>query len=130
LPLLLSQFDVLPLAQGVCADASMNGNGECSATGASVVGYWCENSLRRALENLVINGIKYGDGNGVQVKVDESHGRVLISVHNSGNRSRLSTMERFLNTCGATAAPRIKRLGHGAAVCEVRGRKPWRQRRR
>lgn len=84
-PLELSQFDVLPLAQAVCADASLGDSAECSATGASVVGYWCENSLRRALENLVVNGIKYGDGNGVQVKIDESHGRVLISVHNSGN---------------------------------------------
>ena len=85
LPLALSQFDVLPLAQAVCADASLSGKFECLATGASVVGYWCENSLRRALENLVVNGIKYGDGNGVQVKIDEAHGRVLISVHNSGN---------------------------------------------
>jgi signal transduction histidine kinase len=85
LPLALSQFDALPLAQAVCADASLSGSADCLATGASVVGYWCENSLRRALENLVVNGIKYGDGNGVQVKIDEAHGRVLISVHNSGN---------------------------------------------
>ncbi|NVM74849.1 signal transduction histidine kinase [Duganella sp. SG902] len=84
LPLDLSEFDVLPLAQSVCADASLNDTAECTVSGGSVVGYWCENSLRRALENLVINGIKYGDGKGVQVKIDEAHGRLLISVHNTG----------------------------------------------
>ena len=85
LPLDLSQFDVLKLAQEVCSDASVAVPGTCTVTGTSVVGYWCESSLRRALENLVINALKYGDGNGVQIKVDEAHGRVLISVHNSGN---------------------------------------------
>lgn len=85
LPLDLSQFDVLELAREVCSDASVAAPDACTVSGSSVTGYWCENSLHRALENLVINAIKYGDGNGVQIKVDEAHGRMLISVHNSGN---------------------------------------------
>ncbi len=85
LPLDLSQFDVLDLARTVCSDASVATPGDCTVSGASVTGYWCEDSLRRALENLVVNAIKYGDGNGVQIKVDEAHGRMLMSVHNSGN---------------------------------------------
>ena len=84
LPLELSEFDVLELAQTVCADVSVNDDAACSVVGSSVTGYWCENSLRRALENLVINGIKYGDGKGVRIKVDQAHGRMLISVHNTG----------------------------------------------
>lgn len=85
LPLDLSQFDVLELAREVCSDAGVAAPGACTVSGDSVTGYWCENSLRRGLENLVVNAIKYGDGNGVQIKVDEAHGRMLISVHNSGN---------------------------------------------
>jgi signal transduction histidine kinase len=85
LPLDLSQFDVLELAQAVCGDAAVSDAAACSVIGNPVVGYWCQNSLRRALENLVINGIKYGDGHGVQIKIDEAHGRMLMSVHNSGN---------------------------------------------
>jgi signal transduction histidine kinase len=81
----LSQFNVLELARQVCSDASIGTPGACTVVGSAVTGYWCENSLRRALENLVINAIKYGDGNGVQIKIDEAHGRMLISVHNSGN---------------------------------------------
>jgi signal transduction histidine kinase len=85
LPLELSEFDVLDLAKSVCSDASVSDTAACSVIGNSVTGYWCENSLRRALENLVINAVKYGDGNGVHIKVDEAHGRMLLSVHNSGN---------------------------------------------
>lgn len=85
LPLDLSQFDVLELAREVCSDAGVAAPGVCTVSGSSVTGYWCEDSLRRALENLVVNAIKYGDGNGVQIKVDEAHGRMLMSVHNSGN---------------------------------------------
>lgn len=85
LPLVLSQFDALELAANVCENASVNDASACSVTGSPVVGYWCENSLRRALENLVINAIKYGDGKGVQIKISETHGRMLMSVHNTGN---------------------------------------------
>ncbi|MYM37462.1 sensor histidine kinase [Duganella sp. FT94W] len=85
LPLELSEFDVLKLANAVCSDASVSNDAACSVIGSSLTGYWCQNSLRRALENLVINAGKYGDGNGVQIKIDEAHGRMLLSVHNSGN---------------------------------------------
>jgi signal transduction histidine kinase len=85
MPLDLSKFDVRDLADTVCADTSVSNDSACRVIGGSVIGYWCEASLRRALENLVINGIKYGDGKGVQIKIDEAHGRMLISVHNSGN---------------------------------------------
>jgi signal transduction histidine kinase len=84
LPLELSQFNALELANTVCSDASVGDAATCSVVGNAVTGYWCENSLRRALENLVINGIKYGDGKGVQIKIDEAHGRLIMSVHNTG----------------------------------------------
>jgi signal transduction histidine kinase len=83
-PLDLTSFDLRALAEQVCADANI-GAGDCSVEGASVPGYWCENSLRRALENLVSNAIKYGDGSGVRIKIDSALDRMLLSVHNDGN---------------------------------------------
>ncbi len=85
LPLSLSSFDALDLAKAVCDDMGADQAGACTVSGTSVVGYWCEKSLRRALENLVANAIKYGDGKGVQIKVSESHGRMLMAVRNTGN---------------------------------------------
>lgn len=85
LPLELSRFDVRQLAREVCSDASVSDAGVCDVIGEPVIGYWCENSLRRALENLVNNAIKYGDGKEVQIKIGQAHGRMLLSVHNTGN---------------------------------------------
>lgn len=35
---------------------------QCAVDGDSVLGWWDERALRRALENLVSNAAKYGDG--------------------------------------------------------------------
>ena len=83
-PLDLSRFDLLELAKQVCADANVS-DGKCSVSGSALVGYWCEKSLRRALENLVANAMKYGDGAEVTIKVDNAHDRMMLSVHNTGN---------------------------------------------
>lgn len=85
LPLALTRFDILDLVTTVCDEANDTQNAGCSVVGGSVVGYWCENSLRRALENLITNAVKYGDGTGISVKIDETHDRMMLSVHNSGN---------------------------------------------
>lgn len=85
LPLALSRFDVLELARTVCAEVNENQAEQCAVSGISVTGYWCENSMRRAIENLITNAAKYGDGAGIHVHVDAAHERMLLSVHNTGN---------------------------------------------
>lgn len=85
LPLALMQFDMLDLAREVSANLEPAQSAACSVDGTSVVGHWCQDSMRRALENLILNGFKYGDGLGVHVQVEETHGRVIVSVHNKGN---------------------------------------------
>lgn len=84
LPLNLSSFDIEELVDEV--------RGACHLPGASVeadaqpvFGYWCQNSMRRALENLVNNAWKYGDPARVNIKATQTHGRLLLSVHNMGN---------------------------------------------
>jgi len=85
LPLVLSRFDIRALAQTVAAEANDTENAGCTVIGESVVGYWCENSVRRALENLITNAVKYGDRTGIEIKIEEAHERMMMSVHNSGN---------------------------------------------
>jgi signal transduction histidine kinase len=85
LPLALTRFDVLDLVRTVCEEANESQHAGCSVSGISVTGYWCENSLRRAVENLITNAVKYGDGAGIHIAINEAHGRMLLSVHNSGS---------------------------------------------
>lgn len=51
----------------------------------SVSGYWCRDALRRALENLINNAVKYGSGNRVQISTRENRECLVLSVRNTGN---------------------------------------------
>ncbi len=52
----------------------------------SCVGTWSKDGIRRLLENLISNAIKYGKvGGPVTVTLDRGAGEVLLSVHNTGN---------------------------------------------
>lgn len=84
LPLRLSSFDILELARKACAQVSETNQAQCVVTGESIHGIWCENSMRRALDNLISNAIKYGDGGTIIINVATWEDRVWISVHNSG----------------------------------------------
>jgi len=86
LALKLSLFDAYELANEVRDQYLESGAGAVAfeAEGASTVGYWCRDALRRALENLVNNAIKYGDGGLVHIGAKEANGRLLLSVRNTG----------------------------------------------
>jgi signal transduction histidine kinase len=84
-PLALAPLDALALAAKVAEHVNDTSSAHCEVSGEPVVGWWNESAMRRALENLTLNAVKYGDGKEVHVKVAQTHGRVIISVHNCGN---------------------------------------------
>ena len=54
--------------------------------GESVDGWWGRDAIKRALENLVGNAVKYGDPDKpIRFKVDATKGRVIMTVHNDGD---------------------------------------------
>jgi signal transduction histidine kinase len=53
--------------------------------GEPVRGWWDEDAIRRSLENLIGNAVKYGANNTpITIRIASYHGRVMLSVHNEG----------------------------------------------
>ena len=81
----LTNFDVLEVVQQVCDESFEIYGSRFEVVGESVVGWWGRDALLRALENLVGNALKYGaKDTPITIKIDHSHGRMLIAVHNEG----------------------------------------------
>ncbi len=84
LPIDPAAFDIRLLARSVCEEFSAQ-HVPILLAGTSVIGYWDFGQLQRALENLVRNAVKYGDGETVTIHTSETLGRLQMSVHNTGN---------------------------------------------
>jgi signal transduction histidine kinase len=96
LPMVLSEFDVIELLHTVAQEFNVASADKIAVLSQPpMVGYWCRNSLHRALENLVTNALKYGDGELVRLKADIMRGRLILSVHNSGNAIAADQRERI-----------------------------------
>nr|WP_315251520.1 HAMP domain-containing sensor histidine kinase [uncultured Duganella sp.] len=86
LPMVVSEFDIQQLLQAVAQEFNVASVAKVEVLGGEpFIGYWCRNSLHRALENLVTNALKYGDGVLVRLQASGVRGRLMLSVHNSGH---------------------------------------------
>src|SRR5690606_18799216 len=48
-------------------------------------GHWCEHSLRRIVENLCGNAVKYGDPHhAIIIILKKDHSQVSLEIHNEG----------------------------------------------
>jgi PAS domain S-box-containing protein len=83
-------------------------------------GLWNAEALRRVLDNLLSNALKYGEpGQPVKVRIRRADGRVLLAVHNSGTIIPVEEQEKlfvpFHRTEGAQATGQ-KGWGIGLAL--------------
>lgn len=84
LTLTLSRFDIQTVAKEVQVDVATQGV-LVQVAGDAVSGCWDRPALRRAIENIVGNAIKYGrPGAPIRVLTEEVHERLVLSVHNEG----------------------------------------------
>lgn len=81
----LSAFDICELVRDVQLDAVSAHGVQVRMTPHSVHGWWDRKALRRAVENMVGNAVKYGaPDTPITIKADEVHERLLLTVHNEG----------------------------------------------
>lgn len=84
LPMTLTSFDIVDLVDDVGISYKQPGGVELETALEPVQGFWCRGSMRRALENLINNASKYGDGTKVSVAAAQTRGRLMLSVRNTG----------------------------------------------
>lgn len=88
--------DMYVVAKEVAQAAQLTSTRPVLVEGESIPGLWDETAIRRALENLVNNAIKYGKGDtNVTILLNEFHGRCLVSVVNAGPPIPVHQQERI-----------------------------------
>lgn len=117
-PLALSRFDMRELAADVARQFGEQGGGPFTVTGDSAAGHWCAPAMRRALENLVANAVKYGAPGEIRIGVATERGRLGLSVHNRGPAIPAERRERIFGYLFRYGGPGT--LGWGIGLPFVR----------
>lgn len=123
LKLHLSSFDIMEVIQEVQEQLAEQCGPRLQVLGVPVSGWWDRDAMKRVLENLLNNALKYGAADAaIRVKVDFSHGRMLLSVHNEGDPIPKEELESIFQVFRrAEAAKESEKRGWGIGLPYVRG---------
>lgn len=103
----IDHFDMLALATELCDQFEAVHGPRFKLLCESVDGHWDRNALKRALENLLGNAVKYGEHDGaITLKVESVHGRMICSVHNTGTPMQAGEMESVFKVFQRAVAAR------------------------
>lgn len=123
LKLKLSHFDIQEIVKEVQAHHTALNGPRFSFEGGSVQGWWSRDAMKRVLENLLGNAVKYGTLNTpIHIKINEEHERLLLSVHNEGPPIPIEEQEIIFQIFKrAQAAKDGNKKGWGVGLPYVRG---------
>jgi signal transduction histidine kinase len=118
-----SNFDIMDLAREVQLEASSMHGPRFQVKGDSVKGWWDREFIKRALDNMIGNAIKYGDvSRPIRIHAIEVHERLILSVHNFGDPIPLEEQESIFQIFRrALSAKEGKKRGWGIGLSFVRG---------
>jgi signal transduction histidine kinase len=124
LTLELSHFDLTTLAQEVAEElATVHGDRFVVHADGLVEGHWSRDGLRRVLENLATNAVKYGEpGTPITFSVHRSEHRAGLRVVNLGKGLTPEAQAAlFTHFQRGTEAERGTQPGWGVGLTVVRG---------
>jgi signal transduction histidine kinase len=124
IPLRLDECDLASMARVVIEElTTMYGDRFALREGIWVRGIWDAEELRRALWNLAINAVKYGDRETpITISVQRSGSGAEISVHNYGSVITPDEQANLFNPFARTQEARTSgRSGWGLGLTLVRG---------
>jgi signal transduction histidine kinase len=85
LRLRLEECDAMEIAREVCEQFTAMHGPRFTLAGEAVKGWWDRQTMKRAIENLVGNALKYGvPDTPIRIGIEEQHGRMMLAVHNEG----------------------------------------------
>ena len=123
LKLHLSSFDIMEVVREVQEQSAEQCGPRLQVLGEPVTGWWDRDAIKRVLENLLSNALKYGAPDAViRIKVDAMHGRMLLTVHNEGDAIPKEELESIFQVFRrAEAAKESEKRGWGIGLPYVRG---------
>lgn len=122
LPLEFKECDLDLIARQVADEANFeHGNRFAVVSCGPCLGYWSESGLRRVLENLTTNAVKYGDpSTPITITIKQSEKSVTFSVHNQGKpippEEQATLFQQFRRTRSAE-----RKAGWGLGLTLVQG---------
>lgn len=118
----ISHFDMLELAREVAEQAAGMHGPRFEVAGPNVIGWWGRDTIKRALENLIGNAVKYGrPGTPIRISIASAYDRVLLGVHNEGEPVPADQLEAIFQVFRrATGAGSGKEPGWGIGLPYVR----------
>jgi signal transduction histidine kinase len=122
LRLRIGEFDILETAKEVCAQFADIHGARFEVIGKMTKGWWDRDALKRAIENLVGNAVKYGAPDmPIRLKIDVVHDRMMLTVHNEGEPIPVEYLESVFQVFRrAAAAKEGNKQGWGIGLPYVR----------
>ena len=85
LQLRLEEFDMQLIAEEMCGQFTTMHGPRFELISSTVRGWWDREAIKRTLENLIGNALKYGaPDSSIKIGIEALHGRLMLTVHNQG----------------------------------------------
>lgn len=117
-----TRFDIAEVVKEVCDLSSAVYGQRFEMDGDAIMGWWGREAIKRALENLINNAVKYGaPGTPVRISFQKYDDRMLLSVHNEGEPIPVDQVENVFQVFRrAKAAKQGPQQGWGIGLPYVR----------